>query len=188
MKKIFFIFLTTLVSTTFAASSDWNDSANFIASKWLISDHSNAPEEYRLKDSITRRESIKIIVKLAGWEPSNTCDGKFSDVSADDWSCKYVEWALDNWLIASAWKFRPGDNITRAETLKLIFKAKGIAKMYTTDNWQSDYYKTALSLGLVDSSEDDGSYSANALRGWIFYSVAKTYGDYSKKIISNEAL
>ncbi len=190
MKKILFLFLLSVSLTWFAATSDWTGSANLIASKWLITDYSASPEKYRLSDTITRKESIKIIVKLAGGNPGETCEGKFKDISKNDWSCKYVEWALTKWLIASTSTFRPDDNITRAEVLKLIFKAKWLTKSYNTTNWQSDYYKSALDMGLIDASQDDAMYNANALRGWIFYTVSKTYENpiEQQKVISNEAL
>jgi hypothetical protein len=45
-------------------------------------------------------------------------------------------------------------------------------------------------MGLIDASQDDSMYNTNALRGWIFYTVSKTYENAleQQKVISNEAL
>ena len=49
-------------------------------------------------------------------------------------------------LIGDVSIFRPDDNITKSEAIKLIFKARNIEKKYSTDNWQADYAKTASEL------------------------------------------
>ncbi len=46
----------------------------------------------------------------------------FKDI-ANHWSKKDVEWLADNGIIAKADKFRPNDNITRAETAAMIARS-----------------------------------------------------------------
>jgi len=100
---------------------------------------------------------MKIIAKLAGANVVEKCEGKFSDV-ANDWGCKYIEWALSAGFVSANKTFRPNENITIAEALKLIFKARGITKTVNTKNWQSDYYRSAIILGLVKLENDTLTY------------------------------
>jgi hypothetical protein len=142
--------------------------------------------EYRIEGTITRKEVSKIVAKLAGVEPPEKCEGKFSDVT-HDWGCKYIEWMLSAGYINTNKTFRPNDNITRSEAVKLIFKARNIQKKYNTQNWQEDYAKTASDLGLVEVYTN---YNTNATRGWIFRIAARGFEEYKKKesLISDEAL
>jgi len=86
---------------------------------------------------------MKIVMNLSGKSVPNECKGSFGDV-VNDWGCKYIESALANGFIASNANFRPNDSISKAESMKLILKAKDIDKAYNTSNWQADYMKTAL--------------------------------------------
>ncbi|NUJ97894.1 S-layer homology domain-containing protein [Candidatus Gracilibacteria bacterium] len=188
MKKIFvFFFILTfgLFSTSYAEENNEIVSANFLASKGFISDNSNNPTNYRLNETITRKEMIKIVVKVAGLEVEEKCEKKFSDVS-EDWGCKYIESALKAGFISfNNGVFRPDENITKTESLKLVFKARGIQKLYNTSHWQEDYMKTAFDLGLITAQYSD--YNTNAFRGWIFIVIAKTYEDIKNTIYSDEA-
>ena len=168
-----------------ATSSKELQAAKYLSERWII-----APvmtdSEYRIEGTITRKEVSKIVAKLAWVNPQEKCEKKFSDVSAD-WGCKYIEWMLSAWYIAPNKTFRPDDNITKSEAIKLIFKARNIEKKYSTDNWQADYAKTASELWLVDHYT---VYTSNALRGWIFRVAARGFDEYKQKevFISDEAL
>lgn len=167
---------------------DDEPSANFLALKGFISDNSATPANYRLIETITRKEMIKIIVKVAWLEVQEKCEKKFSDV-AEDWGCKYIESALKAWFISNNnGKFRPDENITKTESLKLIFKARGIQKLYNTTNWQEDYMKTAFDLKFISSQYNQyKDYNTSALRGWIFIVIARTYEEIKNTIYSDEA-
>lgn len=150
-------------------------SQNF-SSSWINQEMVDAIENgtkwFRLWDSITRQEVMKIVAKLSGDEISNTCSWEFSDVDKSGWGCKYIEWALGKWYITYAKTFRPEDNITKSEAMKLIFKARNIKKIYNTDNWQADYAMTAADIGLVDIYTD---YNTDASRWWIFVISSKSF-------------
>jgi hypothetical protein len=98
MKKIFFLtFLFSFLIFPYSyatqdeiTNSDEDSAAYILVMKGIISSNSSS---FRLNDTITRKEMIKIVAKVAGGEVSEKCEGKFSDV-ASDWSCKYIEWAL----------------------------------------------------------------------------------------------
>ena len=51
-------------------------------------------------------------------------------------------------------------------------KAKNIAKIQETSNWQKDYMDTLVHYGLIKQSYND--YNANAKRWWIFSIVTAT--------------
>lgn len=188
MKRLLVLFLLPVfIFQTYADTSEWIRAANFLASQWVITDNSTNPDGYRLGDTITRKETMKIVAKLAGATPVEKCEGKFSDVE-NDWGCKYIEWALGEWYIAANATFRPNDNITIAEALKLIFKARGIEKKFNTGNWQMDYYNTALEVGLITGDDDNGNPNADAKRGWIFFACANDYSEFDTFIMTDEVL
>lgn len=170
MKKIIaFLVFISLFSSAFAESyvvKTELEAANFLASEGIIADKSYAPSEYRLGDTITRKEVMKIIAKLGSDDLDADCVSSFNDVSSSDWGCKYIEWALDMGYIAANPNFRPDDNITKTEAMKLILKVQNIEKTQETDAWQEDYMMTAYEYGIIEAKYSD--YNAEATRGWIF--------------------
>ncbi|USN58873.1 MAG: S-layer homology domain-containing protein [Candidatus Peribacteria bacterium] len=176
MKKILasMVVCSLTIASTFAMTFETMsevDSANFLASEGIIADQSANTDLYRLGDTITRKETMKIVMKLHGSEVKDTCEGKFSDVPAD-WGCKYIEAALNAGLIAGNATFRPDDNITKTEAMKLILKAKGVEKTQETENWQEDYMMTAYEYGIIEEKYYD--YNADSKRGWIFQTATST--------------
>lgn len=121
--------------------------------------------DYRLSDTITRKEIMKIVINLSGKSIVEKCTGMFGDVSSD-WGCKYIESALAAGYIAKNTSFRPNDTITKAESMKLIAQARGIAKVQTTTDWQADWMMTGYKNSLVGEQYTD--HTSKATRGWIF--------------------
>jgi hypothetical protein len=80
----------------------------------------------------------KVTMKLSEEDVSETCAGKFSDLVAADWACKYAEAGLANGYFAANATFRPMDVVTKIEALKMIMKARGIEKSSNTD-WMAAY-------------------------------------------------
>jgi hypothetical protein len=103
------------------------EAANRLASLGVIVDSSSNPSAYNLGSSITRREMLKVMMNLSSVEVSDTCTGKFSDLPATDWGCKYAEAALSAGFIAANPKFRPNDLVSKAEALKMIMQARGVS-------------------------------------------------------------
>lgn len=170
------------------------EAANFLAEKEIIADKSQNPIDYRLEATITRQEVMKIIAKLSEETILENCNGTFSDVDANGWGCKYIEWALWKWYITQNASFRPNDNITKTEAMKLILKVQGIDKSQSTSNWQEDYMMTAYEYGIIDEKYFD--YNADATRGWIFKIATVTITqeeeievkmEEKKKLMSDEA-
>lgn len=192
MKKIIAILVLFILTvwTSFAAVKSQIDAANFLASEWIITDQSGNPDNYRLSDTITRKEVMKVVMKLSVHSVSDTCRWEFSDV-ANDWGCKYIEAALDAWYIATNNTFRPDDNITLTEAMKLIQKSKWVQKIQQTDNWQEDYMMTAYEYGIIEDKYYN--YNDDATRGWIFQIATSTIEKEEEiieagGIISDEAM
>jgi hypothetical protein len=61
--------------------------------------------------------------------------------------------------------FRPNDNISKWEALKMVMVARGIQKGSDSD-FRKGYVDGDLAAGLIDSSFTD--YDMPAVRGWIF--------------------
>lgn len=173
MKKFLSVLLLSAmcVWTGFAATKTPLEAAIFLAGEGIIADKTANPTEFRLLDTITRQEVMKIVMKLSGKTIVDECNGDFYDV-APDWGCKYIEAALEAEYIAANPEFRPYDNITKTEAMKLVLKAKGIEKSQVTDHWQEDYMMTAYEYGIIEDKYYD--YNADASRGWIFQITTST--------------
>lgn len=163
------------ITPGFAYTQHNIESANFIAKKWVINNNSSNPVAYNLDNKITRREMLKVMMKLSGKSVTEGCVGKFTDVGSSDWGCKYAEAALKEWFISANKTFRPADNVTQIEALKMIMQAKGLQRDENND-WRAGYVSKAKSAGILDSGYLD--YNKTALRGWIFSSSAKSYSDF----------
>lgn len=150
--------------------------ANFLADKSIVVDKSSSPIDYRLDDTITRREMLKIMMKLSGKTVEDICDNSFGDMNASDWGCKYAEAALDNSYIAANANFRPADNISKIESLKMIMQAKGIARFDNTD-WRVGYTQKAEDQDLISYAFSD--YDTAAKRSWIFTIAGNTFSDFN---------
>lgn len=176
MKK--FLSVLALLSITFTSvfaltESEQLNSANYLASKSFIKDFSKTPSDYRINDKITRKEAMKIIANVAYLKVENTCAWSFKDVE-DDWGCKYIEAALKAWFISQTSTFRPNDNITTSEVLKLIFKARNLDRKFNTWDWVKDYVNSAYELKLING---DVEWTSDAKRWFIFVVIAKSF-DY----------
>lgn len=79
---------------------------------------------FRPTDTITRAESIKLVIKSFWFNFTNYPNTTpFSDVTVD-WTKKYINMALDiNIISKNNTTFRPNDSITRAEVTKIITKS-----------------------------------------------------------------
>ncbi len=134
MKKLLLSSLVFTSIVAFAYTQVDVDNANFLAEKNIITKQIYETK-YRLDDSITRAEVVGIALKLRGTRlpESYTCKNYFSDVkfvpfSNDQWICRAVELAADAGLVSRTnTKFRPQDEITRAEALAVIMQAYNLS-------------------------------------------------------------
>lgn len=146
------------------------DAANRLASLGVIVDNSADPSKYNLGSNITRREMLKVMMNLSSVEVTETCEGKFSDLPASDWGCKYAEAALKAGFIAANAKFRPNDMVTEAEALKMIMQARGVAKAEGVEPWSEAYRQAWVEAGIL-SADAKVSATAAAKRSMVIVSA-----------------
>ncbi|MDD5769333.1 MAG: S-layer homology domain-containing protein [Candidatus Gracilibacteria bacterium] len=131
------------------AADDSTSAANRLAALGVIVDNSKDPSKYNLGSNITRREMLKVMMNLSSVEVGDTCEGKFADLPASDWGCKYAEAALKAGFIAANKNFRPNDMVTEAEALKMIMQARGVAKTEGITDWAQAYADAAVKAGIL---------------------------------------
>lgn len=143
------------------------DAANRLASLGVIEDRSSNPSGYNLGSNITRREMLKVMMNLSSVEVTETCTGKFSDLPASDWGCKYAEAALAAGFIAANARFRPNDMVTEAEALKMVMQARGIPAVAGVEPWGEAYRQAAVAAGILAAGTTVSGTSA-AKRSMVF--------------------
>lgn len=184
MKKIslFTILLLCLLSpNTYAYTRHEVDSAFKLAEQGIIQ-YKESEYSYRLNDTITRKEFMKVFVNLTKNEIPDTCWNDFRDVE-DDWGCKYITWALWKEYIAPNGYFRPAERITKAESMKLILKARWISRQSESGDWRVDDMKTARLVWIIKADYHD--YDSYADRGWIFDVSATDIDTYKQESSSS---
>jgi len=178
MKNIFVWFLIACITFIWVnAYTQHNiESANFLAWKWVINNNLNNPVAYNLDFNITRREMLKVMMNISWKTVIDSCEGRFTDLSSSDWGCKYAEAALAAWFIAQNNSFRPNDNVTQIEALKMIMQAKWIERNDASD-WRAGYVSKAYSEWLLKESRI--TYDLFAVRWWIFSTGARSYSEFT---------
>ncbi len=163
--KLFLLMMIAwMLNVTNAADSNEYMAAKMLSSKNVIAIQ-DSESGYNLGANITRKEIMKVVMNLSGKTVVDSCNQTFSDVS-NDWGCKYIETALKNQFIAANETFRPDDSITKAESMKLVLKARNIAKTHDTWDWREDYMLTAFDAGVITEKYSD--HNTKATRWWIF--------------------
>ena len=166
------------------AASSFTPYADALATAGIISKQSSEAG-YNLGNNVTRAEMAKIAVNIKG-ATVKECTGKvFSDVSSKNGDlCGYVEAAAEAGLVnKTAAKFRPMDLVTRAEMLKMLLSAKGIAP--TTENMGfkdlgsdaslNGYINAAAKAGIINKGTSFNPNN-NASRGEAFKVAANSAG------------
>ena len=151
------------------------ESAKFLAKNGIINNQNNE-KDYNVSNLISRREMLKIIMKLSWKNVWWSCEWKFKDLWKNDWWCVYAESALSFWFISNNWNFRPNENVSKIEAIKMIFQSKWISVEKTTD-WRVWYVNKWVEEKLFDNFTD---YNNSAKR-WFIFNIASD-------IISNENL
>jgi hypothetical protein len=79
---------------------------------------------------VNRAEAMKMILAASGVEIPDSATSNFSDVSSDDWFAKFVNFANSQEIVAGYGdgRFKPGNQINRAEIAKIASLAKQILK------------------------------------------------------------
>jgi hypothetical protein len=139
MKKLLLASLLATSIFTFAYFQIDVDNATYLADKGVITTQSTTTG-YRLNDNITRAEVVAIALKVKWIQApgSYKCKKYFSDTVQNDWICRAIEIAADNWLVSKEnKKFRPQDKITRSEALAMLMKAGNVVLLSDEEFYKS---------------------------------------------------
>ena len=178
MKRIlFFLFLFIISWSVQAYTSDQFLAAKKLWERWVIVKKSSV-KLYRLDETMTRKEFMKVLANQVWESIPNECDYEFRDVR-NDWGCKYIEWAMKKAYVAQDEYFRPNDAMTKAEAMKLILKVRNIERIQKTSDWRADDMQTAYRKWIIASNYSD--YDALATRWWIFEALATDEWLYVEK-------
>lgn len=122
---------------------------------------------FRPENSITRSELLKIVLKSANI-PLQEGENPFADVPDDAWYAPYVITAYTLGIISGQGdQFSPQRPITRAESLKILFRAFEIPTVRVRElsfddvsGWQTEYVETAVAYDLAQGY-GDGTFGPN---------------------------
>jgi hypothetical protein len=130
-----------------------------------------------LNNNVLRQEIGLIAMRIAWLNKKTTCSGIFSDLTAttpNDWACIHIEPLVEKLLISKNDMFRPEDNITKSESLKMLIKAIWYDFEYDSESsvvWQKQYVDFAVEHDIIEEFTD---YNTIASRGWVFVVAAHT--------------
>ena len=180
LTSIIILSSVVLVSTTYAFTSQMLNSANSLAAKEIIKNHSDNSDAYNLDLNVLRQEIALISRRVSGVGENSSCGNLFKDVTAttpNTWVCNNVEALVENGLISANEYFNPERNISKSEALIMFIRSIGFD--FTIDdnsskNWQEQVVEFAVANEVVENFTD---YNTEAKRGWIF-----KIADYSIKI------
>ena len=125
---------------------------------------------YEPEKPTVRAEAVKLIMLGAGFEGVECDESIFPDLKVGDWFCGIVTKAYVKAVIQGDNGYLyPARNITRAEALKALLKAKGIDPPEVTEDpfpdvkaseWYAKYDYKAFILGYVEGVAD-GNFEPN---------------------------
>lgn len=131
-----------------------------LASAWIVNWYPGG--NFRPENNATRSEFLKIVLKAVGEDYSNadTTTLVFSDIDSNSWQAKVVAHATLLWIISTSnTNFRPNDNITRAEAIKILLNAANIDTPEVTSSsfsdvswWAVKYIERAKILWIISDN------------------------------------
>lgn len=102
--------------------------------------------KFGLGQQITKSEFITMLVRLMGWELTETEDSSFSDISNDKWYHPYIETAISHGAVLEGKdSFSPDKPITRIEIAEAIVRALGYGEMSEQLKYLPDEFEDVTS-------------------------------------------
>ncbi len=144
-----------------------NDDADYAAIKYL-KEHNviqGYPDgSFKPENPINRAELLKMAFVAFAYPVRTFNASSFSDVKTNDWFFGYTETAFQDGIIRGYGDgtFKPGNNITKAEALKVLLNTKKIAVPTSVTNsyfsdvavdaWYTPFINTAYERNIIDHS------------------------------------
>lgn len=182
--SLFIIFFILIGSSGFALATTGNPKIDWLIEEGYVQGDARG---YRLNDYINRAEATKMIVEASGLG-DQVFDFKdfmsmFSDMNNKHWANGYVNVAVINSLVNGYQDktFRPNNNITYAEVIKMLVMTCGEkvdTEGFTGPYWFIPYSVRAEEIGITEGVRILDFY-ANATREKVFELV---YNTISSKI------
>ena len=180
-KTFFFLLLFVFIGSVEAYTSSQFFAAKNLGEQGIIIEESSI-QLYRLDETMTRKEFMKVLANKVWDKIENECDYEFRDVK-NDWGCKYIEWAMKNAFVAQEDYFRPDENMTKAESMKLILRARDISRVQKSSDWRDDDMQTAFQKWIIEKKYSD--YDKTATRWWIFEALDTQEWLFTQEAIDN---
>lgn len=185
--SLFIIIFILIISSNFVFANTGNAKVDYLIENNYVQGDSRG---YRLNDPITRAEATKMIVEVSGMG-NQVPDFKgfksmFTDINNSHWANGYINVAVINSLVNGYpdKTFKPSNNITYAEVIKMLVVAKGETvdtRGYSGPYWFIPYSIKATEIGITEGvSLSD--FTQNATREKVFELV---YNTIPKKVFSS---
>ena len=133
---------------------------------------------FKPENKLTRAEFTKLVVGLLGknneaeYQNGNT---GFYDVKPTHWASGYINVGVMYGIIEGydVYTFGPEDNVTYAQTVKMLVEAAGYGlEAMKNGGWPSGYIATGDSLGITDGvSEDYNTYISRGEAAILMYNT-----------------
>lgn len=168
-KFLVFVLLVQAVTLNVFAFKDVPEDewyANFVEELVDIGIIDSTKDYFRPTDTLNRAEALKLVVEGCG--NYGSAENEFIDVRSDDWFYNYVLIGLENKIVYGYREyveggylvtFRPANNVTRAEFVKMIMFAcdmPDVEPEYVLSFMAED--GGVLASGFSDISSDDWYY------------------------------
>lgn len=113
---------------------------------------------FRPDQPISRAEALKILLSTQIPENYTTNAIYFNDYNQSDWFYKFVNFAKENSIVNgyNDGSFKPGNNITISESLKILFETRDIEVTYLANqNWYESLNNKAVEFNLYEKSPNN---------------------------------
>ena len=170
MKKITYLFMSAAIAasvvptSSFAAGETvftdidgteyYSDAAEALSELYILEGYED--NTFKAENNITRAEMTAIICRMTGDLPDNTNYDitDFNDVDSSHWACGYIKTAVDSGIVNGYGDgtFRPEDNVTYEEALKMVVCAFGFDEDIKSDpdDWSAPYIEIADEKNITD--------------------------------------
>lgn len=119
--------------------------------------------KFRPDDLLTRAEFSTMVSRVTGIDDMMSSDfpdeSQFSDIAHDHWAFESITFCSDNTFIDGYddGTFRPNENISIAQAVKICLSAVGYNNIIEQDNdvWYKPWIDTAYDYSLIDSKTDN---------------------------------